>query len=581
MSSTGNDLSAGAKVASVRSDEDLIAAAEAWLARDPDPDTRAELQDLLEAGDRDGIAERFAGLVTFGTAGLRSQMGAGPNRMNRLVVRFAAAGLGDWLGPGATVVIGHDRRWKSDVFADDAARVLAAAGHRVLRFRAAVPTPLLAFAVRDQKADAGVMVTASHNPPTDNGIKIYQGDGVQIGPPLDAEVAACIRARAASGETELADSDDPRIEDVGGDVRARYVEAALALVSAERSDLTIVYTPLHGVGASVTEEVFARAGFAFFTVVKEQREPDPAFPTVTFPNPEEPEALELVKAEAIQRGADLLLAHDPDADRLGVAVPTSHTPAGSRSSAAWRTLTGDEIGVLLAEHLLRPTEGADRLVATTFVSSRLLSRMAAFHGVRYVDTLTGFKWVMRAAFGDPAYRFVFAYEEALGYAVSDAVRDKDGITAALVFADLVASLRQGGHLVLDVLDELARRHGVHATSNRQIRFAQPGGRERIARFMDELRSNPPTRLGDRAVTAVVDLANPGSLPGLPPTDAVALYAEDARVVVRPSGTEPKLKLYVEAVQAVAAGDDLASVRTEAAAVADAIANSMLSTVGPR
>lgn len=564
---------------------DLAAEAAAWLARDPDPVTRAELRDLLDRDDREGLADRFRGLVAFGTAGLRAEMGAGPNRMNRLVIRYAAAGLADVLGAGATVVVAHDCRRNSGVFAADAARVLAAAGCHVLCLDSEVPTPMLAFAVRERGADAGVMVTASHNPPGDNGFKVYLSDGIQIGPPKDAELAACMRQRAKADDVCLAEPDDPRIEVLGPAVRAAYVDTVLSLVpgsagSADRAALSIVYTPLHGVGGALTEEVFARAGFRSFRVVAAQREPDPSFPTVPFPNPEEPGALDLALADAARNGADLVLAHDPDADRLGVAVPVAANDPAAGKSTSMRVLTGDEIGVLLAEHILRCSEGSDRLVATTFVSSRLLSRIAAHHGVRYVDTPTGFKWVMRPAVDDPSSRFVFGYEEALGYAVGDAVRDKDAITAALVFADLVATCKAAGGSVLDVLDELTRRHGAHATSNCHVRLPGPTGRERIAQAMAQLRADPPERVDGRPVVEVLDLARPGSIPSLPPTDAVMLHVEGGdRIVVRPSGTEPKVKLYVEAVRPVPAGADLDDVRATAAGAAVALREAMLSVLG--
>ena len=410
--------------------------AEAWWALDPDPDTRAELRALLEAGDEAELERRFAGRVAFGTAGLRAPLGAGPMRMNRVVVRQATAGLVRFLPEGATVLIGYDARHKSDVFAQDVAGVVAAAGGRALLLPLRLPTPVLAFAVRHLGTDAGVMITASHNPPADNGYKVYLDDGAQIVPPADAEIAAAIDAVAAEGPIAVADPDDPRIEVLGAEVISAYLDALVAGGLVAAREVNVVYTAMHGVGRDVLLAAFGRAGFPAPNVVADQCEPDPDFPTVAFPNPEEPGALDLALARAQALGADVILANDPDADRLGVAIP--------EDDGDWRSLTGDEIGSLLADHVLRNTDGDDRLVATTVVSSRLLSKMAAAHGVHFAETLTGFKWIVRPALEHPEWRFVFGYEEALGYLVGDAVHDKDGIGAALAFAGLVADLKDPG-----------------------------------------------------------------------------------------------------------------------------------------
>jgi len=532
--------------------EAIVATAEAWLRRDPDPDTRAELAALLEAGDHDELARRFAGRLAFGTAGLRAALGAGPLRMNRVVVREATAGLVRHLPEGATVVVGHDARHKSDVFAQDAAGVVAAAGGRALLLPLSLPTPVLAFAVRHLGADAGVMVTASHNPPADNGYKVYLGDGAQIVPPADAEIAAHIEAVAAEGEVAVAEPDDPRIEVLGAEVVSAYLDAVVAGSLVAARNVGVAYTAMHGVGRDVLLAAFGRAGFPAPAVVVEQGDPDPDFPTVTFPNPEEPGALDLGLALAGRVDADVLLANDPDADRLGVAVPT---PDGG-----WRALTGDEIGALLADHVLAHTTGADRLVVTTVVSSRLLGRMAAAHGVHFEETLTGFKWIARPALAHPEWRFVFGYEEALGYLVGDAVLDKDGIGAALAFAGLVADLKARGLTVHDRLAALAVEHGLHATRPVTLRFDGPDGLDRIAALMAATRADPPTALGGLAVEERRDLLADADLP---PTDALVLHlAGGARVVMRPSGTEPKLKCYLEAVVPVAAGD-LAAARSTA------------------
>ena len=532
--------------------------AEAWWALDPDPDTRAELRALLETGDEAELERRFAGRLAFGTAGLRAPLGAGPLRMNRVVVRQATAGLARFLPDGATVAIGYDARHKSDVFAQDVAGVVAAAGGRPLLLPLPLPTPVLAFAVRHLGADAGVMVTASHNPPADNGYKVYLGDGAQIVPPADAEIAAAIDAVAAEGPIAVADPDDPRIEVLGAAVVSAYLDAVLAGGLVAARDVNIVYTAMHGVGRDVLLAAFGRAGFPAPNVVVEQGEPDSDFPTVAFPNPEEPGALDLALARARAAAADVVLANDPDADRLGVAVPTA-------DGADWRALSGDEIGALLADHVLRNTEGDDRLVVTTVVSSRLLGRMAAAHGVHFAETLTGFKWIARPALTHPEWRFVFGYEEALGYLVGDVVLDKDGIGAALAFAGLVADLKTRDQTVHDRLAALAEEHGLHATRALTLRFDGEGGLARITARMAGVRRDLPGTLGGRAVEQVRDLLDD---PWLPVTDAL-LFSLDggSRVVMRPSGTEPKLKYYLEVVAPVA-GDLPGARRRADAALTD-------------
>ena len=537
------------------------AAALSWIAADPDDETRDELEGLLAAATAgDAVAatdleSRFGGRLEFGTAGLRAPMGAGPMRMNRLVVRQAAAGLARHLGPGATVVIGFDARHRSDVFAEDSARVLAAAGCRVSRFATTVPTPVLAFAIRHLGADAGVMCTASHNPRLDNGYKVYLGDGAQIIPPVDAEIAAAIDAVVAE-ETPipLADPDDAAIDVLGDDVVDAYVRHAIWADAggAGGTSPVIVYTPMHGVGRTVARAVLAGSGFDRVLDVPAQAEPDPTFPTVAFPNPEEPGALDLAIAEARRHGADVVLANDPDADRLGVVVPVAPGDPFDDGSG-WRILTGNEIGAVLAEHVLGTTSGADRLVVTTFVSSRLLARQAEHHGVHHAEVLTGFKWIVRPGLQRPDLRFVFGFEEALGFTVDPYVRDKDGITAALAFARVQAAAGAAGRSIGDLLEELARRHGHHATRTWSARFDGPDATARMAGVVERWRATPPTRLGDRDVVAVTDMALGGRLP---PTDAVVVELEgDARVVLRPSGTEPKVKVYLEVVEAVASGSD--------------------------
>ncbi|NKZ05755.1 phospho-sugar mutase [Actinomadura latina] len=529
---------------------DLRARAEEWLAQDPDPGTRAELEAILS--DDDALAARFGSRLEFGTAGLRGELGAGPNRMNRVTVMRAAAGLAARLPRGGRVIIGFDARHGSRRFADDTAAVLSGAGLRPEVFADPVPTPVLAHFTRTfDDVVAGVMVTASHNPPRDNGYKVYWSDGAQIVPPQDTEISAAIDAVGRVDELPFG-SGWPVHEDAG-----LYLDAVSSLRLGGDRDISIVYTPMHGVGRDVLLAAFDRAGFPAPVVVPEQADPDPDFPTVAFPNPEEPGALDLALGLAEARGADLVIANDPDADRCAVAVPS---PSG------WRTLTGDEVGGLLAEHVLRHTAGDDRLVVTTIVSSSLLRSIAAAHGVRFAESLTGFKWIMKA--GGPSDRLVFGYEEALGYSVGDdrgvLVDDKDGIGAALAVAALAAGAKRDGRTLLDLLDAQARRYGLHATSQLSVRVDDLS---LITAAMARLRAAPPQELAGRAVESFDDLSRPSG--GLPPTDGLRFrLAGGSRVVIRPSGTEPKLKCYLEVVLPVE--DDVSVVRARAAAELDAL-----------
>jgi phosphomannomutase len=415
-----------------------------------------------------------------------------------------------------------------------------------------LPTPLVAFGVRHLGCCAGIQITASHNPPQDNGYKVYLGDGAQIVPPADSEIAARIAAAPPAASVPL----HPVDASVGDDVVAAYVDDAVrtALHTSDRRDVSIVYTPLHGVGRDVVLAAFSRAGFAAPSVVGPQAEPDPDFPTVAFPNPEEPGALDLAIAAARDAGADVVLANDPDVDRLAVAVP---------DEGDWRLLSGDEIGILLADWLLSHGSGPSRLVATTIVSSSMLGKLAAARGVEYAETLTGFKWIVRPALARPDLEFVYGYEEALGSAVGTLVRDKDGITGALAFAELVAFERARGRRVTDRLDDLSRELGVHATGQRSIAIPGADGLARMRTIVDALAAHPPTTLADRPVTAVEDLR---LATRLPPTDAVIVRAQNLRLIARPSGTEPKLKLYAEAVIPPPATPDLPTTRATAHAL---------------
>lgn len=550
-------------------DAALAERAWAWIAADPDPLTRDELAAVVEAAEAGDaaaavdLADRFAQDLDFGTAGLRGELGAGPNRMNLAVVTRAANGLVAWLRTlddptvaARGVAVCFDARHRSIDFAEATAAVLAAAGIRAHVLPGPLPTPVLAFAVRHLDAAAGVMVTASHNPPQDNGYKVYDGSGRQIVPPVDGIIAAGIDATPRACDVAYSSPKDPDIVRLGDELLAAYVaRAAVVGLVPEARDVRVAYTAMHGVGAGTERRVFAAAGFAPVHEVAEQVEPDADFPTVAFPNPEEPGALDLGLATARAAHAQLLLANDPDADRLGAAVPDAAAPGG------WRALRGDEIGAILAHHLLAHGGIAPGAVlATTIVSSTLLSKMAAAADRPFVETLTGFKWLGRAA--DPDRTLGFAYEEALGFCAGGLVQDKDGITASVLLAEAVAVLAREGRTVLDVLDDLARAHGVHQTVQWSARVSGVDGMAQLAAAMRAMRAQPPTELAGRAVTSVDDLIDGDDARGFPPSDVLILHLEGARIVVRPSGTEPKLKCYVEVVQPVEG--DLPAARAAAA-----------------
>ena len=575
-----------------------------WIADDPDPITRDELSDLLDAADGgdagavDDLADRFAMELEFGTAGLRGALGGGPNRMNLAVVIRTAAALVTWLraeggsiGPDGEppvdpsdvarrgVAICFDARHRSADFAEATAAVCAAAGIRALVLPGPLPTPMLAFAVRHLGCAAGVMVTASHNPRQDNGYKVYDGSGRQIVPPSDAQIAAAADAVARVTAVPRGGPDDPDIVRLGDDVVAAYVQRAAAIGAApEHRSVRVAYTAMHGVGAATFRRVFSAAGFEPAHEVAEQVEPDPDFPTVAFPNPEEPGALDLGLALARQVDAHVLLANDPDADRLGVAVPDPSADGG------WRALRGDEIGVILADHLLRHGAiGPDDVLVTTIVSSSLLGKMAAAADRPYVETLTGFKWVGRAP--GPGQRLGLGYEEALGFCVGGLVADKDGLTAGVGFAEAVSTLADEGRTVLDVLDGLAVLHGVHLTAQWSHRVDGADGMAQLAAITARLRVDPPTELAGMPVTKVIDLADGDPSRNLPPTDAVAVHAgaqgATVRLIVRPSGTEPKLKAYVEVVVPVPGRADLATSRARAAALVARLLTQLEGTIVTR
>lgn len=511
-------------------DEALRSRVESWVAHDPDPVTAQEARALLAAGDEAALAERFGSRLQFGTAGLRGALGAGPNRMNRLIVRQAAAGLADYLlvhdeaVRERGVVIGFDARHGSEEFALDTACVLAARGIRAMMLPPRQPTPLLAWCVTELGASAGVMVTASHNPPQDNGYKVYLGDGAQIVPPQDTEISRCIDAVGL--DVSLAGAGSPQIVRLDASVIDRYLDAASRVrLSPQTPGAIVVATALHGVGGDLLARAFERAGFARPDVVTVQQEPDADFPTVAFPNPEEPGAMDAVMQLAASRGAAIALANDPDADRLGAAIPVR--------DGGWRRLSGDEIGWLLAEHILSHTSGSDRLVVTTLVSSSLLARMARTAGVHHRETYTGFKWIARTVLDHPSLRFVFGYEQALGYLVTQRPLDKDGITAALMLAEVAACAVDDGATVEDRLDAIRARYGNLVTAERSISMTPADAAARVSALV----AAPPTEIGGLPVTGVEEFPEAG---------LVRLWCDGVRLQVRPSGTEPKVKLYGEA-----------------------------------
>ncbi|NUS36607.1 MAG: phospho-sugar mutase [Pseudarthrobacter sp.] len=583
---------------SSEADVRLLDEAREWAAQDPDPVTEASLLELVRlAGEGDPAARQeledsFRGPLQFGTAGLRAALGPGPNRMNRVVVRRAAAGLSAFLldavakaSPGTRprAVVGYDARHNSDIFAAETAAIFTAAGIEVFLLPEPLPTPILAYAVRALQCDGGVMVTASHNPPRDNGYKVYlgrhavgrDGDGAQIVAPYDAEIAARISAVGPLESIPLATEGWTVLD---SSLAAGYQQATAALADADlfpARELRIVLTPLHGVGGGTALEVLNAAGFKDVTVVADQAEPDPDFPTVSFPNPEEPGALDLALETAARLDADIVIANDPDADRAAVAAKDPDT-------GAWRVLRGDEVGALLGAHIAaRITAGggagstgseADSkgVFANSIVSSRLLARIAAASGFAHAETLTGFKWISRVP------GLVYGYEEALGYCVApDLVKDKDGISAAVLIAELAAAAKADGRTVFDTLDELYLQHGLHASDQLSIRVADLG---LLDAMMNRLRVSPPESFGSSMVEIFTDLAEGSDQ--LPPTDGLLYITRNlTRVIIRPSGTEPKLKCYLEVIEHAASAAELPAARQAARAALDEVLRDVSEALG--
>lgn len=562
--------------------ETLKMLAAQWSSTDPDPSMRAVVQGWLDADDLGALRASFGQRLQFGTAGLRGRVGPGPSCMNRKLVRQVSAGLGAYLlgavddAADRGVVVGYDGRLHSRIFAEDTARVLAARGIRVWLAESVTTTPYLAFATVDLAAAAGVMVTASHNPPQDNGYKVYWSNGAQIVPPHDAGISAAIDA--VDEVVEPLPLDELPIEPIPATVRERYLQRVMDLRVHDANGLRVVYTAMHGVGKQDIVEVLHRAGHTDLHLVAEQVEPDGHFPTVSFPNPEEPGALDLAMDLATKVDADLIIANDPDADRLAVAIP---------EAGEWRQLTGNQVGVLLAADQIANCPGEPdqrRMVSTTIVSTGMLRRIAEAQDVDYVETLTGFKWIANAAIvvdgrGD---RFLLGFEEALGYSAGSVVRDKDGVSAALLLVDLAASLKAEGKTLRDGINALYRTYGVYVTRQNAIKLPGEEGAQRIRAALAGLREDPPTTLGGVQVVRVRDLltgvatSTDGSTEAidLPRSNVLAFdLADGGSVLARPSGTEPKIKFYGEVRQDVGEGtvaEAEAEATTRVAALVDEI-----------
>lgn len=511
----------------------LIEEVEAWIADDPDPVTTAHLQALLDAGDEAALKPLFSGFLQFGTAGLRGPIGAGPSCMNRAVVGRAAAGIASYMAKRGmkSVVIGRDARYGSEDYTQESAEILSGAGMDVYILPRPLPTPVLAFATSHLNCDVGIMVTASHNPPQDNGYKVYIGptaDGInyatsQIVNPTDGFIASEIDAVVSLKSLPRGD----KWTVLGEEVITEYIQRTIKL-APRPGDIKIVYTAMHGVGTETVQRVFNHAGFATLILVDEQCTPDPDFPTVAFPNPEEPGAIDLALAKARDFGADLVIANDPDADRCAAAI--------NDPQVGWRMLRGDELGVIFGEWIARTQPSGT--MGNSIVSSSALRKIAAHYGVDFKEVLTGFKWL--AKIEDLAY----GYEEAIGYAVdSETVNDKDGVSAALFLAQIAMDLKRDGLTLSDLLNEIWERHGFHGTEQISIRVSDMGA---ITRLLATLRSNPPQEIAGRAVEAIDDLAAPQD--GLPPTDGLRIWlAGGIRAIIRPSGTEAKMKCYLEVI----------------------------------
>ena len=516
-------------------DATLRSEVEKWIAEDPDSDTKDLLQKLLDSENESELRSCFSGFLEFGTAGLRGPLGPGPSRMNRAVVTKTAAGIATYMKRHGmnSVVIGRDARYGSEDFTRDTAEIMMGAGFTTYVLPRPLPTPVLAYAVRNLECDVGIMVTASHNPPQDNGYKVYLGgtvngvryEGSQIISPTDAEISRDISEVAPLPTLSRAQGwhvlDETHVD--------AYVQATSKLATSP-GNLRVVYSAMHGVGTETLRKVFTRAGFPEPILVSEQADPDPDFPTVAFPNPEEPGAIDLSLKKAAEVSADLVIANDPDADRCAAAIMDE--------TGTWRMLRGDEVGALLGEYMARKAPNKNAILANSIVSSSILSKIARHHNLQFTETLTGFKWLAKIP------DLWFGYEEALGYAVdSKSVNDKDGISAALVLTQLATDLQRENRTLNDLLQEIWQRHGYHGTKQISVRTTSVA---QIDAILSRFRDNTPTSIGRFIVSQFDDLEKPTD--ALPPTNGVRIYlADNIRVIVRPSGTEPKIKCYIEVV----------------------------------
>jgi len=564
----------------------LVAQARAWIAKDPDPETRQELEALIESNDEEALSARFSGALEFGTAGLRGLLGAGPTRINRVTIAQATAGLCAWLNlkvPDAQqrgICLGRDARQKSDELEREVVAVATAAGFRVFRFSDVVPTPVVAYSVLERNAAGGVVITASHNPPGYNGYKVYWENGAQIIAPNDEGIATCIEeaSRIDIPRSSIADARASGLVTEIDPVRDAYVAQIASEVPAPdaRPVIRIAYTALHGVAERTMRAAFAAAGFDDVVSVDEQATPDGLFPTVAFPNPEEPGAMQRVLELAEQTDADLAIANDPDGDRVAVAARTEN---------GFEMLSGNEIGLVLADHLLsEAASDAKPLVLSTIVSSPALGLIASEHGARWERTLTGHKWIQNRALelAGEGYTYVFGYEEALGYACSPAIHDKDGIGAALHLADIAARAKADGRTLVDRRDALWQRYGVFVDRQVSVRFQGNEAKVSMDVAVERLRRDPPKLIGGRSVTCLRDLGRQTVVvcgkespdTRLPPSNVLIFTLDDgSEVMVRPSGTEPKLKYYFYVATAVGAGR-LDAARAEARSVLDRMADEL-------
>lgn len=528
---------------------ELLIQVQEWIVHDPDPETRLELQNLLEQNDLDSLHERFSGRLTFGTAGIRGVQGGGPNRMNQLTLRRVAIGIAKYLGKDTSVIIGYDARKNSQTYAADMANVLSHYGVHSQIFTEVVPTPLVSFAVRQQSADLGIMITASHNPATDNGCKVFLSDGAQLRSPVDTEIDERIEMSQFPPREISAGAGE--IQEIEKKVWDEYCSTIANTVRGVSGSLTIAYTPLHGVSWKTVKRIFELSGVTDVVTVQSQLHPDPNFPSTPFPNPEEAGSLDLLFEVARNSKADIAIANDPDGDRLAIGVPTTN--------GEWRILTGDEVGALLCNRILESTTGQNRKVVSSVVSSSLIGKIAKEAEVEHSQTLTGFKWIISEAYRDPTKKTVFSYEEALGYAVCDSVRDKDGISAALLFIEMAEDLARKNLTILDQINNLSLKHGLHVSRSQALRISDQGSFSQInfaARLLDQ---KPPESLGGLHIQEFCDYDQAASTAGLllPQSNMVRLILETGiRILIRPSGTEPVVKVYLEKIVKVEEGQDI-------------------------